>query len=127
MVETPAQGNNAGTADAAVGRFEPDNTAERRRVAYRTASVATGSEGHHMRCQSGARARARAAWKHRRIPRIARVAKYLHTAGGKFDGVEFAEADGTSLSQACRHSRIFRSDVAGHYFGRRCGGHALHI
>src|SRR5262245_37197902 len=103
MVETPAQGDNASTADAAVGRFEPDNTAERRRITYRTPRVTAGSEGHHMRRQGGARARARPAWKHRCIPRIARVAKHLHTARGKFDGVEFAEADGASLSQARRY------------------------
>src|SRR5262245_19201014 len=100
MVEAPAQGDDTGTADTAIGWLEPDNAAERRRVAYRTTRVAAGREGYHMRCQGGARARTRPAWKHRRIPRIARRSKYLHTAGGKFDGIEFAEADGTGLPQA---------------------------
>ena len=127
MVQTPAQGDDTGTTDTAVGRLEPNNAAERCRVTYRAASVAASGERHHMRRQSGARARARPAWKHRRIPWIARRPKHFHTAGGKFDSVEFAEADGTSPPQARRHGRILGSDVAGHHFGRRRGGHALHV
>src|SRR5262249_52289588 len=99
MVEAPAQGNDPSTTDATVGRFEAHNAAERRRVAYGPARAAAGGEAPHMCRRGWARAGARPAWKHGRIPRIARVAKYLHTAGGKFDGVEFAEADGTGLPQ----------------------------
>src|SRR5262249_3604733 len=115
------------TADAAVGWLEPRNTAERRWVAYRATGVTASREGHHMRRQSGTRARARPAWKHGGIPWIARVAKDVHTTGGKFDSIEFAKADGTGLPQARRHGRILSSDIAGHHFRCRRGRQALHV
>src|SRR5207244_7267370 len=110
MVEAPAQGDDTGTTDTAVGRLEPNNAAERCRVTYRAASVAASGERHHMRRQSGARARARPAWKHRRIPWIARRPTQFHTAGGKIGSVELAEADGTRSPQTHRYGPILGRD-----------------
>src|SRR5262245_17672289 len=121
MVEAPTEWDDASPANAAVRWLESDNAAERGRVAYRTTGIAASGERYHVRRQRCTRARAGTTWKHGRVPRVARDAKHLHAAGGKFDGIEFAQADDTSVSQARGYGAVLRRDVARHEL-RACRG-----
>src|SRR5262249_46357933 len=86
VVEAPTERDDTSPANAAVCWLEPDNATERGRVAYRTTGIAASGERYHVRCQRCTRARAGAAWKHGRVPRVARDAKHLQAGGGDVVG-----------------------------------------
>ena len=71
LIERRREGQQAVARHAAVGRLEPDDAAERRRLADRPAGVGAERERHLRRADGGRRAAARSARRARQRPGIA--------------------------------------------------------
>ena len=125
MVERPAQRGDAGTADPPVGRFQPDQAAERRGNADRPAGIGADAGKAAARGNARPRAAAGAARNMIGVPGVARGRS--RNAKGELVGVGLADDHGSGILQPGHDRRIrVRLVVMAHLRARRCG-EARHV
>ena len=114
LVERAGKRHHAPARAAAVGRLQPDDAAERRRLADRAAGVGAGAARHHVGRDHGRRAARRAA-RHQLavvaplLPRVldaAEVARHVRRAHGELVEVGLADHDRARLPQVGGHRAL---------------------